>query len=117
MTAASLFFYAWWHPSDLGLLLASIAFNYMLGRVIARAAADGRRRRAQWILAIAVAVDLLVLGYFKYANFFLGSILILGEPSDYWLPQRYFLDTVYHLNADGRAIRTARLLAQLRGRL
>jgi hypothetical protein len=45
------------------------------------------------------------------------GIPILGEPSDSWLPQRYFLDTVYHLNADGRTIRTARLLAQLKGRL
>jgi alginate O-acetyltransferase complex protein AlgI len=79
LTAASLFFYAWWRPSDLGLLLASIAFNYVLGRGIAQAAADGRRRRARCILAIAVAVDLLVLGYFKYANFFLDSINALAE--------------------------------------
>lgn len=74
LTLASLFFYGWWNPNYLLLLLTSIAFNYSVGMVLA-----GRWRRpwipeASVVLAVGITIDLLLLGYFKYANFFLGSI-------------------------------------------
>jgi len=74
LTAASLFFYAWWNPAAVALLLASVLFNYALGLGIARAAEQGRRRHARQLLIVAVAVNLLALGYFKYADFFLGTM-------------------------------------------
>jgi D-alanyl-lipoteichoic acid acyltransferase DltB (MBOAT superfamily) len=36
LTAASLFFYGWWNPAYLGLLMASIFFNYSMGLMLAR---------------------------------------------------------------------------------
>lgn len=45
------------------------------------------------------------------------GIPTLGEPSDYALPRRYFYDTVYHLNEEGRTIRTTRLLSSLKSQL
>lgn len=45
------------------------------------------------------------------------GIPTLGEPGDYALPRRYFYDTVYHLNEEGRAIRTTRLLSSLKSQL
>ena len=32
--AASLFFYGWWNPAYVGLLLASILFNYSIGTAL-----------------------------------------------------------------------------------
>jgi hypothetical protein len=37
----------------------------------------------------------------------------LGEPADYRLDRRYFFNTIYHLNQEGRAVRTARVLDRL----
>jgi len=70
LAAASLVFYAWWSLAYLPLLLASIAFNFRAGQCIA--AAEGRARR-RW-LTCAVAANLVVLAYFKYADFFLASV-------------------------------------------
>src|SRR5262245_57696746 len=84
LTAASLFFYGWWNPVYVGLLVASFLFNYALGVRIVRA--RGEPRRCRRLLVAAVTVDLAVLGYYKYANFFLenanavlGTAASLGE--------------------------------------
>ena len=72
LAVASLFFYGWWNPAYVTLLLLSIVFNYFAGMAIARVApADTAKRKA---LAIAaVAANLLLLGYYKYSNFFLAN--------------------------------------------
>jgi alginate O-acetyltransferase complex protein AlgI len=79
----SLAFYGWWNPVYLGLIVASMVFNYTVG------AALGRRERgsavARRLLAFGICADLALLGYYKYANFFvdnwnaLGGGLSLGE--------------------------------------
>jgi D-alanyl-lipoteichoic acid acyltransferase DltB (MBOAT superfamily) len=86
LTFASLFFYAWWNPAYVGLLLVSIVFNYALGMWISRAHARGEAAGKKRLLVVAIAVDLVLLGYYKYANFFLtnvnavaGTQLSLGE--------------------------------------
>jgi alginate O-acetyltransferase complex protein AlgI len=72
LTAGSLFFYAWWNPVYLGLLLASIVFNYLVGCALARGSDIGSPRRKR-LLAFGVTIDLALLGYFKYANFFIDT--------------------------------------------
>ncbi|MCC6610806.1 MAG: MBOAT family protein [Burkholderiales bacterium] len=74
LAAASLFFYGWWNPVYLALLIASILFNYAMGLAIVRADAAGEARRKKLLLVLAVGGDLATLGYFKYANFFLDSM-------------------------------------------
>ncbi len=74
LTAASLFFYAWWNPAYLGLLVASIALNYALGALIAQANARGAPAQARRLLFLAVGGNLLLLGYFKYAGFFVATV-------------------------------------------
>ncbi len=54
-------------PPYLLLLLASIVGNYEIGAVL-------RRSPARWKLALGVAANLAVLGYFKYANFFVDNL-------------------------------------------
>ena len=70
--AASVFFYGYWMPEFVALLLGSIVWNYSVGR---RIAARGARSPAakRWLI-LGVAVNLLLLGYFKYANFFVDSV-------------------------------------------
>lgn len=70
---ASLFFYGWWIPEYTLLLLGSICGNYYIGRRIARShdAANGSGKA--WMIA-GIAANLALLGYYKYANFFVGSL-------------------------------------------
>ncbi len=67
---ASFVFYAWWNSACFGLLLGSILFNFMIGRLLG-AAADRRRKI---LLLTGLIGDLALLGYFKYANFFIANI-------------------------------------------
>jgi alginate O-acetyltransferase complex protein AlgI len=64
LVAASLFFYSWWNPKYLPLILASIGFNFVVGRALHRGP-----RRAKALLALGVAANLVLLGVFKYADF------------------------------------------------
>ena len=70
LVIASLFFYGWWYPPYLLVLVGSVGLNYSAGMLLARTTAARRRRR---ILALAVTGDLVLLGYFKYAAFLVGS--------------------------------------------
>ncbi len=72
----SLVFYAWGEPRFLLILLFSIAFNYVAAILIDRNAGANRK----WALALAVAVNLLVLGVFKYANFVTANFAALLKP-------------------------------------
>ncbi|MCC6916414.1 MBOAT family protein [Nitrosomonas sp.] len=66
---ASLFFYGYWDYRYVPLLLASVGFNYWAGLHIARAVSA----RKIW-LVFALTANLLLLAYYKYANFFLYTI-------------------------------------------
>ena len=81
LTVASLFFYGWWDADYLALLLASIGFNYVLGRRIARLHEAGLQKRSRQWLVLAIAANLTLLGYFKYTIFFLSSLQTLGAVS------------------------------------
>jgi alginate O-acetyltransferase complex protein AlgI len=72
LTFGSLFFYAWWNPVYVLLLLGSILFNYLVGYALAGGADLGSTRR-KGLLAIGVTGDLALLAYFKYANFFVDT--------------------------------------------
>ena len=68
LALASLVFYSWWSPIYVLLLLISIGCNYFFGMRIAHSA---HRKRA-WLI-VAIALNLLALCYFKYANFFIEN--------------------------------------------
>ena len=53
-------------------MLGSIAFNYWMAIAVDRAHGDAGARDG--VLAVAVAVNLVVLGIFKYANFFADNV-------------------------------------------
>jgi D-alanyl-lipoteichoic acid acyltransferase DltB (MBOAT superfamily) len=71
LVLASMFFYAWWSPVYLLLLVGEVGANFGFGRLILAR----RERNGGWaILAAGIAFNLLILGYFKYALFFFGIV-------------------------------------------
>lgn len=83
---SSLVFYAWWNPPYLLLLLLSIAVNYFIAlQLIKNNEARNYSRKKIW-LTLGVVANLALLGYFKYANFFVDNI-------------NYWIDGDYHLAA------------------
>ena len=72
----SLIFFAWGGVSYTIILVASIILNYFFGRLIQKNI--GTKKSRQWLI-IGVSSNLLILGIFKYANFFTQNINILFD--------------------------------------
>ena len=72
LLAASLLFYAWGETVYLLVMLFSIAANYLFGLLIDQARQRGRRGRLAFVFA--VATNLGLLGFFKYANFLVDNL-------------------------------------------
>ncbi len=73
LLGASWFFYAWWDVRFLPLLLLSITANYLCGLAIARCVRQGKQRTAGFLMAGGIALNLIAIGVFKYANFFVRN--------------------------------------------
>lgn len=76
LAASSLFFYGWWDARYLGLLIGSIAGNYLFGKLIA---SHARTVRGRWLLATSVTINLVLLAYYKYFGFFLESFNLIAK--------------------------------------
>ena len=70
----SLFFYAWGEPVYVLIMIFSIVMNFLFGRWIDRQPLPKKKRS---ILAIDVVCNLLLLGVFKYTNFFIDNLNLL----------------------------------------
>lgn len=68
----SLLFYAWGEPVYIFLMIFSILFNYICGLDIARNLKDPAAAKRS--LIFTVAVNLCILGFFKYEGFVLDSL-------------------------------------------
>ena len=77
LTLASLFFYSWWNPSYLLLILGSIAVNFSLSRLISAHTSRLSERARAALLRLGLCINLGTLAYFKYANFFVDNINFL----------------------------------------
>ena len=71
---ASLIFYAWGEPVYVLIMVFSIFFDYVNGRLIERF----KNRNSPWKAKAALVIDLCgnlaILGFFKYADFFIGNL-------------------------------------------
>lgn len=76
LVEASLLFYAWGEPSLVVVMLVSMAMNYGLGQWVG-ALRGGPA--ARWIVGLAVAANLGILVYFKYASFLVESLNVALE--------------------------------------
>lgn len=84
LVLCSFFYYGYWNPVYVLLILISISFNFAIGFVLARGCEPSPRRKA--LTALGLAGNLGLLAYFKYANFFVDSINYLFESSAYLAP-------------------------------
>mgnify|MGYP004697306443 FL=1 len=71
LLVASLIFYGWGEPKYVLLMLVSILLNYFCGLAAARQ--QSRQRSTRGVLVLGVALNLGMLGFFKYGKFFFGS--------------------------------------------
>ncbi len=69
----SLFFYAWWNPIYLLVIVPQMLATFVLARFIVLHAAQ-HRQMAKALLLLGIGGNLAVLAYFKYANFFVDSV-------------------------------------------
>ncbi len=78
---ASLFFYSWWNVAYLPLILVSMLFNYVLGNNLNQKSVEREelksRVSSKTLLTIGIVANLGLLGYFKYADFFIENVNLL----------------------------------------
>lgn len=67
---ASFVIYSYWQPVYVFLLSFTILFNFIIGRQLSVNKTDMSRKG---LLTLGIVVDLLLLGYFKYSNFFIEN--------------------------------------------
>lgn len=80
LVVASLYFYAFFNPSYLPIILSSIVINYSIGSALVKN--TGRFLAHRKILLVAgVLFNLGLLGYFKYTDFFIENINALFATS------------------------------------
>jgi alginate O-acetyltransferase complex protein AlgI len=69
---ASYFFYGWWDWRFLALITFSSLVDFYIGQGLAKVQSQGKRRA---LLLISLSVNLGLLAYFKYYNFFLENFV------------------------------------------
>ena len=74
VVAASYVFYGWWDWRFLLLIVFTSLCSYVSGLLIERSAQRGNMRSAKCWTGLNIVVNLLVLGIFKYFNFFAESL-------------------------------------------
>lgn len=78
LALTSLFFYAWGENKLVFLMIFSIALNYLGGLAIGYFIQKGKQRFSKYTLWISILINVLLLVYFKYANFMEDSLLEFG---------------------------------------
>jgi alginate O-acetyltransferase complex protein AlgI len=72
---ASLFFYSWWNVKYLALIVGSILVNFGIGTALWRTARSGSEEQTRrYILTLGIVVNVLLLSYYKYTDFFITNI-------------------------------------------
>jgi len=73
LLVSSLLFYSWWNIAYLPLILLSMVFNYALGGSLTKEREHTKVSKKQ-LLGIGIFGNLALLGYFKYADFFISNL-------------------------------------------
>jgi alginate O-acetyltransferase complex protein AlgI len=72
LVIASLIYYGWWNTKYLLLIIPAIVVNAALGYILCNSMGKTRFRWA--VLTFGICLNLGLLGYFKYANFFIANV-------------------------------------------
>ncbi len=69
--AGSIFFYAWGAPRFIFVILGTTVIDFYIVRAMAKEEGKSLRR---WLLLVSLAINLGLLFYFKYSNFFVENL-------------------------------------------
>jgi len=72
IVAASYLFYGWWDWRFLSLVLISSLVDYTVGIALSKTSENKKRK---WLLFTSIFLNLGLLGFFKYFNFFADSFV------------------------------------------
>lgn len=75
LLAVSLIFYGWEKPAYLLIMIASIAIDYVHGRLVEKHRANDKK--ARWFVAQSMIFNLLLLGFFKYYDFLAVNLSLI----------------------------------------
>ena len=78
LLGASYIFYMWWDSRFIVLILTSTVVDYYLGILLETASGRGKK----FLLIVSLVVNLGILGFFKYYDFFAGSLARLLHVSE-----------------------------------
>lgn len=86
LVVSSLFFYSWWNPVYLPLILLSMAVNYGVGSKLAKVVEhkqgiSNNKISRKKLLIVGIVFNLSLLGYFKYADFFIQNLNLVISSS------------------------------------
>lgn len=70
LLVTSLYFYAYWNPKYLPIVLVSMVMNYLVGWFLGK---NYKQSTRKWILTLGIAFNIALLGYFKYFDFFITT--------------------------------------------
>ena len=71
----SLFFYGWGEPVYISIMFLSILIDYTHGLLVEKYRADDKK--ARWFVGQSVVFNLLLLGFFKYYDFFAANLSLI----------------------------------------
>ena len=77
LLGASYYFYAYWDWRFLSLVIISTVVDFLVGRGLGQ---PGSQLRRKGLLLCSILVNLGILGFFKYFNFFIASAATLLRP-------------------------------------
>ena len=78
LVLASLFFYGWWNPAYLILIISSMVINFTIGKILSLNQSLAYQKRKNIILLLGLGFNLGLLGYYKYSGFFVENINFLS---------------------------------------
>lgn len=76
LLSMSLFFYAWGEPIYIVLMIFSSVVDYTHGILIDRFRHE--KNKARWFVLSSIVINLSLLAFFKYANFFIANINMIS---------------------------------------
>lgn len=79
----SIFFFAWGDPVFIWYVISGTWVDYMIIKHALCCSNKSERVKKFW-LAVAILINVAALGFFKYANFFIDQLFMMGLPKPSW---------------------------------
>lgn len=76
LVASSLFFYSWWNVKYLPIIIVSMVINFYIGGALRKESSFLRFKglSKKTLLVFGITCNLVLLGFFKYSDFFIENI-------------------------------------------